>query len=57
MSAVPVKTPIHYQTLSYERQTLTAPSDSELCMIGIYHAVLIRHKALLDGKIKVCLLP
>ena len=32
--------PIHYQTLSYDRQTLTSPSDSVLCLIGIQHVIL-----------------
>ena len=29
------KAPIHYQALSYDRQTLTIPSDSALCLIAI----------------------
>ena len=33
-----VKAPIHY-ALSYDRQTLTAPSDSELCLIDILRAI------------------
>ena len=30
-----VKTATHYQTLSYDGQTLTSPSDRVLCPIGI----------------------
>ena len=41
-----VKAPIRYQTLSYDRQTPTSPSDSVLCPIGLNPACvsLIRHK-------------
>ena len=28
--------PIHHQALSYDRQTLTSPSDSVFCLMGIY---------------------
>ena len=36
-----VKTPSHYQAASYDRQTLTSPSDSVLSLIGIYHALFL----------------
>ena len=39
-------------------KTLTSPSDSVMCLIGIYHTLFSnRCKTLSDGEAKVCLLP
>ena len=50
---VTVNVPIHIR----HRQTLTSPSDKVLYLMGIYEHVLIRHKTLSDGEVKVCQLP
>ena len=38
-SVVDGKAPSHYQTPSYDRQTLTSPSDGVSCLIVVQHAL------------------